>query len=443
MKNKTLIITTALLLSVSPATAEIDFRSDQPVDFYNDIILKENKNLDLNNNEIKQFFDNACPDGEAIVDIDSNGSFECSTAAGAPGLPTILENNNVANQTINLDYNNLTGLENPEAGQDAVNLQYLIDNYVSSSGDTLEGRLNFQNNNITNPAQIQTGGTGNDQITIRDTNNSQDIARFKEGGNIEIPNGNLDISRNLTIDNLDKLKLGKTAQTWLDSGNSGMDGVFMQYTQGTDWSRIGIKDSSSDETFAVYDAEDSAEKFGSTGWQKQFEVKDSGKVLVHEGNLDLNGNNIEQVGKIDFNSGLSIEGDLNTSGGKIDTEGGNIALNGGYLSNNGDNEGIRINNSGDVRIQEGDLEVRKDSADIKINDNGSGSQYPTLWMQDRGENRFKIQWRDDSPHRLTLGNGDTGEILKLMDSGKIQVSNGDLDMDTNNIDNVNCLGDNC
>jgi hypothetical protein len=50
-------------------------------------------------------------------------------------------------------------------------------------------------------SEIQTTGTGSSSIKIVDSANSdQRIASFEEGGNVEIPNGNVDINGNRVVD---------------------------------------------------------------------------------------------------------------------------------------------------------------------------------------------------------------------------------------------------
>ncbi|MFB6159439.1 MAG: hypothetical protein ABEJ95_07350, partial [Candidatus Nanohalobium sp.] len=94
MQLKNLTLLTVIALTAALATAEIDFRSDQPIDFYN--------NIDLNNQRI----------GNISQPVNSN---------------------------------------------DAVPLQYL-GNYVNRSGDTMNGYLNMNGNNITAVDNLKTGG---------------------------------------------------------------------------------------------------------------------------------------------------------------------------------------------------------------------------------------------------------------------------------------------
>lgn len=266
MYSKKIAFAILVLLLASVASAEIDFRSDQPIDFYNDIILQQDNNLDLNNNEIQRFFDNACPDGQAIVNIDSNGTFECSTAAGNPGLPTILDNGNTANQKINMGEYRLTKLGAPEGNKDAVRLQDVEGEYVNVSGDTLDGDLYLQDNDIVNPGEIRTEGGGSDIIAIRDVNNSQDIARFKEGGNVKVPNGDLKVTNNNDI-------IAKES-----------DARFLKFNPGKP-SKI------------LWDNNDNLEfkqesNLGGSETSSRLSITNSGNVKIPSGNLNMSNNNI-------------------------------------------------------------------------------------------------------------------------------------------------------
>jgi hypothetical protein len=48
-----------------------------------------------------------------------------------------------------------------------------------------------------NNVRLETGGSGTSSVQIYDTANTQEIARFSEGGNVQIPNGNLDLGGNV------------------------------------------------------------------------------------------------------------------------------------------------------------------------------------------------------------------------------------------------------
>ncbi|MEF8880781.1 MAG: hypothetical protein V5A72_03050 [Candidatus Nanohaloarchaea archaeon] len=89
------------------------------------------------------------------------------------------------------------------------------------------------------------------------------------------------------------------------------------------------------------------------------------------GDLDMNGNNLTDVGYINMTSGIEIQGDIDTSGGEISTEGGNIILNGGYLSNDGDNEGISVDNSGNVQVPSGNLGVSGTTDSVDLDNPGN------------------------------------------------------------------------
>lgn len=78
----------------------------------------EGGNLDLQGTSIKNYYDNSCPNGETLVDIQDNGDFQCM---------------NVANE--------------------------VMDVYVNRSGDTMKGDLDMQTNNI---VDVGSQGIGTD-----------------------------------------------------------------------------------------------------------------------------------------------------------------------------------------------------------------------------------------------------------------------------------------
>lgn len=173
-------------------------------------------------------------------------------------------------------------------------------------------------------------------------------------GDVQIQEGNLDLS-NGDIN----VKRSSTDSNWFTLGRGGAT-KWNIYPDGTDVDALTFEDD------------------GASG--EVLKLERNGGVQILNGNLKLNGNNIEGVGKVDFTSGLSIEGDLNTSGGNIDTEGGNIALNGGYLSNDGDNEGITVNNNGNVEVPSGNLVVSGTTDSVDLDNPGNaitlnGNQY--------------------------------------------------------------------
>lgn len=93
---------------------------------------------------------------------------------------------------------------------------------IDGGGDSVrfDDSIDLNGNNLVEPNQIQTGGQN---IQIRDTTNSQDLARFQEGGKVELPSGNLDLQGNSLVDTTDsdtvRIGDGSDDQIVLDSGN--------------------------------------------------------------------------------------------------------------------------------------------------------------------------------------------------------------------------------
>lgn len=82
---------------------------------------------------------------------------------------------NTTGGDVNLDNGSINDVDSIDGGGDPVRF---------------DDDLDLNGNNLIEPNQIQTAGQN---IQVRDTTNGQDIARFQEGGNVGIPNGNLDI----------------------------------------------------------------------------------------------------------------------------------------------------------------------------------------------------------------------------------------------------------
>lgn len=188
-QTKTVLLLTALLV-IPVVSAEINFRSDQPIDFFN--------NIDMNNNEIRQFFNNACGDDEAVKNIRDDGTLVCGPAGG--GLDTVLSENNTASTFIDMNERQVRNLAAPSGSNDAVRLQDVAGEYLNKSGDTVEGTLEFDSNNIA----LQNAFISND--------GSNEGIQVDNDGNVSIVNGTLNATGNPVSnigapqDNLDAIR---------------------------------------------------------------------------------------------------------------------------------------------------------------------------------------------------------------------------------------------
>ena len=135
-----ILITALILASVTSASAEIDFRSDQPIDFYNPI--------DLNNNEIRNFFNQSCGRDQAVKDVYNNGTFECAPAGG---LDTAVEVNNTLVKNIDANGYQITNLGPSNSANDAARYGEVL----KLEGDTMRGPIDMNGYNINGVDQIQ------------------------------------------------------------------------------------------------------------------------------------------------------------------------------------------------------------------------------------------------------------------------------------------------
>lgn len=94
----------------------------------------------------------------------------------------------------NIDVQIGTGLENDGSGQIQFNedasytfsAQQFINNVL-----TMSDNIDLGDNNLIEPNQIQTSGSGSDVITFRDTNATSDILTLAEGGEVAVTSGDL------------------------------------------------------------------------------------------------------------------------------------------------------------------------------------------------------------------------------------------------------------
>jgi hypothetical protein len=316
-----------LFMFIQMGVAEIDFRSDEPIDFYNDVNLKNDNNINLSNSEIQSFFDQACPDGQAIKNIKENGSFTCADAAGNTGLPKVLGNDNTADQNIKMNANQLKNLGKPVDSNDALRKQDVSGEYVNRSGDKMDGNLNMNVNDIENPKSIEllregTGArpwidfkndssedldmriqlnTGSTDELVVENQNFNNVMRFRETGNVRIPNGGLNLGGKLdvngeiemsnnNIDNVDRIRGNDYVDIRPNDDSHGI--VLREYDgSGTNWAGIRTDGSGQMQLRADGSSYD------------QLELLDSGEVEIGNGELDMTGNSINSVGGLDASSG--------------------------------------------------------------------------------------------------------------------------------------------
>lgn len=122
--------------------------------------------------------------GNGIKDQSNNFNIEPSDFVGQ------FLNDNSDNIDVEIGF----GLENDGSGQIQFNedasytfsAQQFINNVL-----TMSDNIDLGNNNLIDPNQIQTSGSGSDVITFRDTNSASDILTLSEGGEVGVTSGDL------------------------------------------------------------------------------------------------------------------------------------------------------------------------------------------------------------------------------------------------------------
>ncbi|MFB6159417.1 MAG: hypothetical protein ABEJ95_07240 [Candidatus Nanohalobium sp.] len=148
-------------------------------------------------------------------------------------------------------------------------------------------------------------------------------------------------------------------------------------------------------------------------------------------------------------------GNVEIPNGNLDMNGNNIQLNGGYLSNDGSNEGITVDNSGNVQVPSGKLGVgTSPSASLHI---AGQDNSPVLLIEpdsmtgetsrirfsdpDGGTGNMNIEYADDGAASLSVTGGgldvsSPSNSDHTVDVGGSMGVEGNLDMNGNNINSA-------
>lgn len=287
--------------------------------------------------------------------------------------------------------------------------------------------INMNGNDIENIDELRTDGSVSDEIAVRDTSNDQDIARFNEGGEVEVPNGALDMSDN-ELQNVLNIKSTANNDLRIGAGAGGSD-------------QVRIRDNANGQDIAVFEE----------GTQN---------VYIPNGNLDVLGNNITNIDWLKFEEGTSIDGNLTVNGsvnssGDIDMNDNNIYdansveanriydpedeallvddnvdLNENELQNvDGIQDGtgtntVKLDGSNNVDVPNGNLKVSSSGAQIQVGDFG------TQKIMDDGD-RIRVQGQNG----FSIGSyhGGSYQVVARGTQGVLTVPNGNLRLQGNRI----------
>jgi hypothetical protein len=187
MKNKIQILLTTFLLLTTLSTAELDFKTEGSINFHANQDLKNNNITNLNTQKFRNT-------GQNLIEIKGTGSQphtlkfqDRSLQLTNKNQPVLLLRQDssvqIPNGNLGLNENRLKNLGLPKDSKDAVRLEYVSGNFLNTSGDTMNGTLEMNNNNIA----LRNGYISND--------GDNEGVKIDNSGNVEIPNGELKIKR--------------------------------------------------------------------------------------------------------------------------------------------------------------------------------------------------------------------------------------------------------
>ncbi len=190
MNYKIPIHLSIILLTVSLSAATLDFRTQNPINFHSSLDINSNNidnvseilrdgttNLKLNSNgnvEVSQgdlkvssgeilipsqfkisdtgVIESRRSDDNLYLDLGSGGTGQLNVRdSGRTNLLVVKEDGEVLVKegTLNLTNSRITDVNTPQEGTDAANFAWVDSNFVNRSGDTMNGNIDMNGNNIT------------------------------------------------------------------------------------------------------------------------------------------------------------------------------------------------------------------------------------------------------------------------------------------------------
>ncbi|PSG99964.1 MAG: hypothetical protein BRC28_01965 [Nanohaloarchaea archaeon SW_4_43_9] len=335
------------------------------------------------------FFDPVDMNGNPL--LDSDGNLEIQGEVYLPTGDLDMAGNDIVNPA-NVDG---VDLDDPGNGIAVLDSRYQIiedavgDSELNNSQEfTADGIVLTSNLNMTGN-DIETGGG---DIAVVDTANSQDIARFKQSGEFQVPNGNLDVNTN-QITGVSTIQADVSNPT-LDTAGGGSD------------------------QWIVYDDANS---------QAITRFNEGGNVEIPKGNLKMNGNNIVTNDETDME--LKGEREVNIRSNTDSDGSGSLNL---Y---SGGTKGIQVTASGgNVNIPNGNLNIGLPSNEGKKLDvaGGVNTEGNLNMNQNKVQTVDVINGTPNEPLELTVSETGGSELV-LDNSGDVRVQNGNLDLRGNSL----------
>ncbi|QGA80317.1 hypothetical protein [Candidatus Nanohalobium constans] len=391
-----LLISALILATVTSASAEIDFRSDQPIDFYN--------HIDLNDNEIRQFFNQSCGEDQAVKDVYNNGSFECAPAGG---LDTAVEVNNTLIKNIDANGYQITNLADPASvtGDSAARWK----DVVSIEGDTLKGNLNLNGYNISDvdTLKFQSGFSINGSLNTSggnvnlDNGSISDVYAIDGGGDEIDVLDPVDLNGNQLRNSEGRLEID--GAVYLPSGNLDMAGNNLINPGNVDG--VDLDNPAESLTIKNNRYQIIASSIGNNKLNNSQRITVDG--LTSTANINATGNILKEVNSVEGSGNLTLRSEA-SNGVVLEKEDGTQILTAGTA-----NEEVAIPN-GDLDIENNGLTIRGgDGTDYTLGQFGNGIE---ISRQGSGNSELNIE-----PGVTELG------------SSKIEIVRGNLDLQGNSI----------
>jgi hypothetical protein len=324
-----------------------------------------------------------------------------------------------------------------------------------------------------------TGGGNNVLFDVRDTGAGQNDFLVREGGNVEIPNGNVGIGQSAGNNRLEvngaieASSVKNVQQVEIQSGGTPR----LRFTDTDSSTAMDMDIEVQNNRLSVQNQSDSTELLNVRA--------DSGNVKVPNGNLDVNGN-IEGSNKLTLTGGgagedavLYTANDgsfyienyqsgglenaklglvdnnnnnvyLQARGGTIGPKNANLRLNSGYsIENGGGTEAITLDSNANVKLPNGNLNMNGNSISFDT-DSGASPSLRSDYTGDAGTSigtgGLGVEVRTDNtanikeisavfPRRTGFEVYHEGD-KELDVKENVEIPNGNLDMKSNNINNI-------
>jgi hypothetical protein len=369
----------------------------------------------------------------------------------------------------------------------STNLRYFPDNNLEFQVQT-DGTIQPQGDIELDGNNIDTSGN---PITLRDSTNTQDILRAQEGGNLEIPNGNLftqgavqfdfgngasyqileegGVLKLQTADGTDGIELDAGNDVSIPNGNLDVSGNnitsidTLKFEEGTsidgnvsiegnidttgniNLSDNNLLDANNVQTNRLVDPEDEQINIDDNiNLQNNQNIRSSGTnaiTLDNQQNIEIPNGNLSITGNAP-NSNLNLGGDIDTEVARIDTEGNNyfislksgkgfeVADPGGNIEFATGDDTTEIGSTYTFDISSNEFSLNQDDTDILTADTGSASHA----IRDTANSADLVTLQEGGP--VTIRNPIADEdVLRVNASGgsNVEIPNGNIDAQGNRI----------